>query len=335
MKKQWIVGTALLMLMTGNAWADGEPPTENILKDQFKKQYHGILKLDAITLKNLDAKGNQATWSAEGDVSSSDDLYTWVGQLADYELLEQTWTKDKPVKFSAMLTSKGTPASGWSVNFYSFQAAASDRGRVVDDIKTNNKYLIVNSEDFNYRFSQLESALNTQKNSIPALEKEVKALDKQMVAAQKAADAYWGKDANGKQMTREDAFKKITNSVMSLINRTIARRSRLNMTKRFINRPIAACHKQSEECYEVPIQQKRDFDINEQRRQTFLQSQKLSRKLQDDWVTLEKGQYPLTMKVSEINSKKSPILMKIDDINQANERWKKDTEQLRRNGVIK
>ncbi len=56
MKKQWIVGTALLMLMTGNAWADGEPPTENILKDQFKKQYHGILKLDAITLKNLDAK---------------------------------------------------------------------------------------------------------------------------------------------------------------------------------------------------------------------------------------------------------------------------------------
>lgn len=153
MKKQWIVGTALFMLMTGNVWADGEPPTENILKDQFKKQYHGILKLDVITLKNLDAKGNQATWSAEGDVSSSDDLYTWVGQLADYELLEQTWTKDKPVKFSAMLTSKGTPASGWSVNFYSFQAAASDRGRVVDDIKTNNKYLIVNSEDFNYRFS--------------------------------------------------------------------------------------------------------------------------------------------------------------------------------------
>lgn len=116
-EKQWIVGTALLMLMTGNVWADGESPTENILKDQFKKQYHGILKLDAITLKNLDAKGNQAIWSAEGDVSSSDDLYTWVGQLADYELLEQTWTKDKPVKFSAMLTSKGTPASGWSVNF--------------------------------------------------------------------------------------------------------------------------------------------------------------------------------------------------------------------------
>lgn len=109
---------------------------------------------------------------------------------------------------------------------------------MVDDIKTNNKYLIVNSEDFNYRFSQLESALNNQNNSIPALKKDVKALDKQMVAAQKAADAYWGKDANGKQMTREDAFKKFTNSVMILINRTIVRRSRLNMTKRFINRRL-------------------------------------------------------------------------------------------------
>ncbi|XPE42744.1 hypothetical protein ACNKHV_18420 [Shigella flexneri] len=37
MKKQWIVGTALLMLMTGNV-ADGKPPTENILKDSIKKQ---------------------------------------------------------------------------------------------------------------------------------------------------------------------------------------------------------------------------------------------------------------------------------------------------------
>ncbi|EGQ0031824.1 DUF1202 family protein [Escherichia albertii] len=331
MKKQWIVCTALFVLMSGNGWADGEPPTENVLKDQFKKQYHGILKLDAISLKNLDAKGNQATWSAEGDVSSSDDLYTWVGQLADYELLEQTWAKDKPVKFSAMLTSKGTPASGWTVNFYSFQAAASDSGRVVDDIKTNNKYLIVNSEDFNYRFSQLESALNTQKNSIPALEKDVKELDKQMVAAQKAADAYWGKNANGKQMTREDAFKKIFQQRDEF--------NKQNDSEAFATKydkdAIAACHKQSAECYEVPIQQKRDFDINEQRRQTFLQSEKLSRKLQDDWITLEKGQYPLTMKVSEINSKKVAILMKIDDINQACDRWKKDVDDLRRNGVIK
>ncbi|WP_137470247.1 DUF1202 family protein, partial [Escherichia coli] len=34
--------------------------------------------------------------------------------------------------------------------------------------------------------------------------------------------------------------------------------------------------------------------------------------LQDDWIKLDKGQYPLTIKVSEINRKKVTILMKID-----------------------
>ncbi len=121
----------------------------------------------------------------------------------------------------------------------------------------------------------------------------------------------WGKDANGKQMTREEAFKKIHQQRDEFNKQNDSEAFRVNIDKEVYQPAIAACHKQSEECYEVPIQQKRDFDINEQRRQTFLQSQKLSRKLQDDWVTLKKGQYPLTMKVSEINSKKVAILMKV------------------------
>lgn len=124
-------------------------------------------------------------------------------------------------------------------------------------------------------------------------------------------------------MTREDAFKKIHQQRDDFNKQNDSEAFAVKYDKEVYQPAIAACHKQSEECYEVPIQQKRDFDINEQRRQTFLQSQKLSRKLQDDWITLEKGQYPLTMKVSEINSKKVTILMKIDDINQVNERWKK------------
>ncbi|WP_375709294.1 DUF1202 family protein, partial [Escherichia coli] len=69
--------------------------------------------------------------------------------------------------------------------------------------------------------------------------------------------------------------------------------------KSFYQREVRTGQKKRKGCNEVPIKQNRDFNINEQRRQTFLQSQKLSRKLQDDWITLEKGQYPLTMKVSE------------------------------------
>ena len=52
MKKQWIVGTALLMLMTGNVRQMVNRQLK-YLKRSIQKQYHGILKLDAITLKIL------------------------------------------------------------------------------------------------------------------------------------------------------------------------------------------------------------------------------------------------------------------------------------------
>lgn len=110
MVRQWIAGAALFALISGYSWAEVAQPSDNILKEQFSKQYHDILKLDSITLKNLDSTGNQATWSAEGDISSREDMYTGVGMAADYYFVEKTWTKDRPVKFSAMLTPKGTPA---------------------------------------------------------------------------------------------------------------------------------------------------------------------------------------------------------------------------------
>ncbi len=90
--------------------------------------------------------------------------------MADYELLEQTLTKDKPVKF-VMLTNKGTPASLVGEVLLS-SAAASDRVRVVDDIKTNNKYLIVNSEDFNYRFKPALNCVEYPEQLIPALKRK-------------------------------------------------------------------------------------------------------------------------------------------------------------------
>ncbi|MCM1621460.1 DUF1202 domain-containing protein (plasmid) [Escherichia coli] len=58
----------------------------------------------------------------------------------------------------------------------------------------------------------------------------------------------------------------------------IARRFAVKYDKEIYQPAIAACHKQSAECYEVPFSRSEISDINEQRRQTFLQSQKLSRK---------------------------------------------------------
>lgn len=51
MVRQWIAGAALFALISGYSWAEVAQPSDNILKEQFSKQYHGILKLDSITLK--------------------------------------------------------------------------------------------------------------------------------------------------------------------------------------------------------------------------------------------------------------------------------------------
>ncbi|NMJ17049.1 DUF1202 family protein, partial [Salmonella enterica subsp. enterica serovar Anatum] len=79
----------------------------------------------------------------------------------------------------------------------------------------------------------------------------------------------------------------------------------------------------------------RDLDIHEQRRQVFLKSEELRRKAQNDWITLEKGQYPLNIAVQKLQMQQSDIRVKIMDINDGYERWKKDTDDLRRKGVIK
>ncbi|SUH01897.1 protein yggM [Salmonella enterica subsp. enterica] len=99
MVRQWIAGAALFALISGYSWAEVAQPSDNILKEQFSKQYHGILKLDSITLKNLDSRGNQATWSAEGDISSREDMYTGVGMAADYYFVEKPGPKIVPLNF--------------------------------------------------------------------------------------------------------------------------------------------------------------------------------------------------------------------------------------------
>ncbi|AAX66951.1 DUF1202 domain-containing protein [Salmonella enterica] len=335
MVRQWIAGAALFALISGYSWAEVAQPSDNILKEQFSKQYHGILKLDSITLKNLDSTGNQATWFAEGDISSREDMYTGVGMAADYYFVEKTWTKDRPVKFSAMLTSKGTPASGWTVNYYSLQMAASDQGRAIDDIKTNDKYLIVNSDDFNYRFGNIEASWRAQKASIPGLEEQLSALDKKIAVAKKEADAYWGKGADGKPLTRAEAFKKTLKERDDYVKANDSSVYAEKYEKEVYQPALDACRKQSEPCNEAAIQQKRDLDIHEQRRQVFLKSEELRRKAQNDWITLEKGQYPLNIAVQKLQMQQSDIRIKIMDINDGYERWKKDTDDLRRKGVIK
>ncbi|HCH8264950.1 TPA: DUF1202 family protein, partial [Salmonella enterica] len=161
------------------------------------------------------------------------------------------------------------------------------------------------------------------------------ALDKKIAVAKKEADAYWGKGADGKPLTRAEAFKKTLKERDDYVKANDSSVYAEKYEKEVYQPALDACRKQSEPCNEAAIQQKRDLDIHEQRRQVFLKSEELRRKAQNDWITLEKGQYPLNIAVQKLQMQQSDIRVKIMDINDGYERWKKDTDDLRRKGVIK
>ncbi len=88
MVRQWIAGAALFALISGYSWAEVAQPSDNILKEQFSKQYHGILKLDSITLKILIRRAIRPPGLPK-DISSREDMYTGVGMAADYYFVEK------------------------------------------------------------------------------------------------------------------------------------------------------------------------------------------------------------------------------------------------------
>lgn len=139
MKMKWAAGLAALILLSGSVLADSNIPTDEVLKKQFNQAQEGLMQLDSITLRLLDSHGNQATYAAEGDISATEDLYSMVGMAGNYQFMEQTWTKGRPVKFSAMVKAVGTKDSGWTTEFFSMQMAAKPAGYPKPDI--NNKGL--------------------------------------------------------------------------------------------------------------------------------------------------------------------------------------------------
>lgn len=108
MKMKWAAGLAALILLSGSVLADSNIPTDEVLKKQFNRAQEGLMQLDSITLRLLDSHGNRATYAAEGDISATEDLYSMVGMAGNYQFMEQTSTKGRPVKFSAMVKAVGT-----------------------------------------------------------------------------------------------------------------------------------------------------------------------------------------------------------------------------------
>ena len=119
MKEAWKTLTVLMIASPCYVLADANTPTDDVVKKQFAEQTGGIMRLQSVTLKQLDARGNQATYMLEGDMAAAEDLYICVGVAGDYFFYERVWTRGRPVKFSAMMTAVGTKDSGWQTEFFS------------------------------------------------------------------------------------------------------------------------------------------------------------------------------------------------------------------------
>lgn len=90
MKEAWKTLTVLMIASPCYVLADANTPTDDVVKKQFAEQTGGIMHLQSVTLKQLDARGNQATYMLEGDMAAAEDLYICVGVAGDYFFMSES-----------------------------------------------------------------------------------------------------------------------------------------------------------------------------------------------------------------------------------------------------
>ena len=82
------------------------------------------MRLQSVTLKQLDARGNQATYMLEGDIVLPRKISIFASASREIFIFMSESGRGRPVKFSAMMTSVGTKDSSWQTEFFSLQMAA-------------------------------------------------------------------------------------------------------------------------------------------------------------------------------------------------------------------
>lgn len=334
MKIHLATGLALLFLTAGYAVADTTPPSDETLKKQFNEQYQGLIHLDSVSLRPLNSNGNQSTWAAEGDLSSAEDLYATVGMAADYRLVEKTWTKGKPVKFSAMITATGTKDSGWTTEFFSMQTAAKNAGLPLDDINDKTKYLVINDSDFYARLAKIEAGYNQQNKTLQEMKSKQNALEKAIADLDTQITQSWGMDAGGKPLGRHAVQQAMLEKMYEVDRQNDPLKFENNYYKTVYEPALATCQ-QKPDCDAEPLRKARDVALEEQKRNYYRQHKLMSENIKEEMAARDNKIKPLYEKQGELRTQ----LMKLDtsrsELESSYKRWQQDITDLRRRGVIK
>ncbi|MBV7407046.1 DUF1202 family protein [Enterobacter sp. ENT03] len=331
MSHSWKYGALLFCCASFQAFADTTPPSNDTLKQQFSEQYSGMMRLEKITLRQLDAMGNQATWMAEGDIAATDDLYSIVGMAADYRFYEQTWVKNRPVKFSAMVTSVGTKESGWRTEFFSMQMAARNAGSPMKDKKELD--LVVTDSDFNARLNKIESAYADKKAMLDRWEKEKEQLSEKADALHTKIDASWTTQ-NGKPGNRETVMQEKLAAMRVADQQSDFMTFKDHYQKTVYEPAVAECRKKPD-CDILPLMNARDEALAEHGRKHSAQHNAMYQKIQAEMAAGDKKVEPLYKEWQKLQGQIGRLNIEINETQRDYDHWQKDITELRERGVIK
>ena len=335
MKKQWIAGIVLFAMSSTYCLAnDVTPPTDKILKDQFYADFTGLMKLDDISLKLISAEGNQATWSAEGDMSATEDLYSMVGMAGDYKFMEKNWVKGHQVKFSAMVASVGTPASGWRTEFFSMQTAAKNVGYPLPKTENKAQYLVMTDSNFYPKLAKIQASYHDKKIAQEKAQSQMEQVLKKIAELDTQIEQSWGKDANGKYRTRSDVMQEKLEKMYEVDRQNDPLKFENHYYKTVYEPALAACQAKPE-CDAASLRAARDSAINEQKRDYHRQHALMSAKIKEEMEALDEKLKPLYNQQSELRSQGMEWDTQSNQLKNEYERWDREITDLRRKGIIK
>ncbi|MEO3990456.1 DUF1202 family protein [Pseudocitrobacter cyperus] len=334
MKLAWKSAALLLCCCSAYALADDNTPTDDVIKQQFEKQSDGLLRMGNITLQPIEKVGNQATYTIEGDIAATDNLYAVVGAAGEYIFYERTWIKDNPVKFSAMMTAVGTKASSWRTEFYSMQVAARSIGRPFSNTEDLSKSLIVNDSGFMTQFARLDAQFANSKTTVDKQKKQYEALSKQVKELDEQIKNSWGRDADGKPLGRDE--------VLRAKNAEIYAVDRKNDMNKFINQyyinvyepALVACQKKGN-CDTAPINAARDKAHEEQKKEYTRQHDAISAKVKAEIAVLEEKVKPLWKKREALRGQMVVLESGNYELERDAKLWQEGVAEMRRKGVFK
>lgn len=323
----------LLLCCSLPALADSNTPTDEVIKQQFAEQSDGILRLNNLSLRQLSAVGNQATYSIEGDVASTDNLYSMVGMAADYLFYERTWFKGQPVKFSAMMTAVGTQGSGWRTEFFSMQMAAKNTGRPFSEREDLSKILVINDSRFMSQFAALDkrfaegaATLQKQQAQQETLEKELAKLDKQLNGA-------WSTDANGRPSDRSTVQQEMLEKMYAVDRQNDPLKFENHYNQTVYEPALAECQKKPD-CDSARLRTARDAALAKQKDDYYRQHKMMSDNIKQAMEKGDKNNEPLRKKQGELRSQLVALDNSSSELARESKRWREGVDDMRRKGII-